>query len=255
VGPENSDWRRPLLFETLSYERTFSHGEGPSRLSPGRAGERGTSLVIMNARSPASLIARTVRPNEAVILNAALQAFGEQGFNGASMRDIARLAETSLSNLYNYFPSKSHLLGEVLRHANAQLYARVAKAIEDAGDDAAPRLREAVRAYVGFVVDHQLAMIVSATEVRYLRGPERERLVEARDRTQALLEQVIAEGAKAKAFRTPYPGDAARAILSLCAAISLWYRPDGRLSRGQLAEQYARYALAMVEAPLPPSTL
>ena len=34
-------------------------------------------------------------------------------------------------------------------------------------------------------------------------------------------------------------------------AIASWYRPDGRLSRGQLAEQQARYALALLEARLP----
>jgi hypothetical protein len=101
------------------------------------------------------------------------------------------------------------------------------------------------------VVDHQLAMLVSATEIRYLQGPQRDRLVEARDATQAIFEGVIADGAASAEFRTPYPEDAARSILSLCAAISTWYRPDGRLSRGQLAEQHARYALAMVEAPLP----
>jgi AcrR family transcriptional regulator len=205
----------------------------------------------MNGRSPTILVADTGRRNEAAILNAALAAFGEHGFNGASMRDIARLAPTSLSNLYNYFPSKSHLLAEVLRHANAELYRRVIVATADAGDEAAPRLREAVRAYVGFVVDHQLAMLVSATEIRYLEGSQRERLVEARDATQAIFERIIVDGATNGEFRTPYPEDAARSILSLCAAISMWYRPEGRLSRGQLAEQHARYVLAMVEAPLP----
>ena len=65
------------------------------------------------------------------------------------------------------------------------------------------------------------------------------------------IEQIVAQGVESGEFRTPYPADAARSILSLCAAIAAWYRPDGRLSRGQLAEQHARYALALVEAPLP----
>ena len=210
------------------------------------------SLIDVIDRSRgAALIADTGRGNEAAILNAALEAFGNSGFNGASMRDVARGAGTSLSNLYNYFPSKSRLLAEVLRHANAELYARVVRAVEDAGDAASPRMRDAVRAYVGVVVDHQVAMLVSASEVRYLQGPDRERLVAERDDTQSLIEQIVAQGVESGEFRTPYPADAARSILSLCAAIATWYRPDGRLSRGQLAEQHARYALALVEAPLP----
>jgi AcrR family transcriptional regulator len=205
----------------------------------------------MNARSPRTvLIGDTGRGNEAAILNAALEAFGDKGFNGASMRDVARGAGTSLSNLYNYFPSKSHLLAEVLRRANDELYARTSAAVEEAGDAAAARLRDAVRAYVGFVVDHQVAALVAISEVRYLQGPERDRLVAARDSTQAIFAEIVAQGAANGEFRTPYPADAARSIVSLCSAVSTWYRPDGRLSRGQLGEQHARYALALVETPL-----
>lgn len=200
-----------------------------------------------------ALIADTGRRSESAILNGALRAFGEQGFNGASMRDIARLAGTSLSNLYNYFPSKSHLLAVVLERANSELYGRVDRAIEAAGSDPTVQLSAAVRAYVGFVVDHQLAMIVSATEIRYLDGPERTRLVAQRDATQELFEQIVAQGSGSGQFRTPYGGDVARSILSLCAGLSLWYRADGRLSPHQLAEQHVRYALAMVEASEAPA--
>ncbi|GAA2903681.1 TetR/AcrR family transcriptional regulator [Pseudonocardia halophobica] len=205
----------------------------------------------MNDRSPALLVADTGRGNEAAILNAALAAFGAQGFNGASMREVAKGAATSLSNLYNYFPSKSRLLAEVLRHANAELEARVRRAVADAGDDATSRMREAVRAYVGFVVDQQLAMLVSTAEVRYLQGEDRARLVADRDRTQAIFADIVEQGVAGGEFRTPHAADAARAILSMVNAVATWYRPDGRLSRGQLAEQHARYALALLEAPLP----
>lgn len=204
----------------------------------------------MNTRS-ATLIADTGRRNEAAILNAALEAFGRKGFNGASMRDVAKLAGTSLSNLYNYFPSKSRLLAEVLQHANDELQARVRRAVADAGDDASSRMREAVRAYVGFVVDHQIAMLVSTNEVRYLEPDDRAALVAERDTTQGTFEEIVAQGVSSGEFRTPYAGDASRAILSGIGAIASWYRPDGRLSRGQLAEQQARYALALLEAPLP----
>jgi AcrR family transcriptional regulator len=206
---------------------------------------------VNNRPAAEQRIAGSGRGNEAAILNAALDAFGDQGFNGASMRDVARGAGTSLSNLYNYFPSKAQLLAEVLRWANDELYSRITQAVADAGDEAAPRLREAVRAYVRFVVEHQVAMLVSLGEVRYLQGPAREPLIAARDSTQAVFAEIVAQGAASGEFRTPYPDDAARSIVSLCASIATWYRPDGRLSLGQLAEQHARYCLALVEAPLP----
>jgi len=226
------------------YQSTIRRADASSRVP------RPSTLRNVNARSTVSLVGDTGRGNEAAILNAALEAFGAKGFHGASMRDVARGAGTSLSNLYNYFPSKSRLLAEVLRHANDELVTRLHVAVDEAGDDAVSRLREAVRAYVRFVVDHQLAMVVSTNEVRYLAGEDRERLVVDRDATQAVFEEIVAQGAASGEFRTPHPDDAARTVLSALAGVAQWYRPDGRLSRGQLAEQQARYALALLESPL-----
>ncbi|MGH3951837.1 MAG: TetR/AcrR family transcriptional regulator [Pseudonocardiaceae bacterium] len=203
----------------------------------------------MNDRSPAvSLIRDTGRGSEATILNAALEAFGRKGFNGASMRDIASGARTSLSNLYNYFPSKSHLLAELLRLANDEQLARTRLAVEAAGESSTERLREAVRAYVGFVVDHQTASLVAISEIRYLTGADRDQVVAARDTTQAIFDKIVADGVAAGEFATPYPDDAARNIVSMCSAISTWYHAGGRLSKEALGEQHARYALGLLEA-------
>lgn len=207
-------------------------------------------MNVRSSDSTAGLAATAARGNERAILDAALAAFGQKGFYGASMRDIATGARTSLSNLYNYFPSKSHLLAALLRMANDELLARITRAVHRAGDGAADRLAAAVRAHVGFVVDHQVASLVALGEIRYLTGDERDRVVAARDSTQAIYERIVADGAAEGEFATPFPGDAARNIVSMCAAISTWYRLGGRLSKKQLADQHARYALALLEADL-----
>ena len=72
------------------------------------------------------------RPALQAILDAGLETFAATGFHGASVRDIARAAETSLSNLYNYFPSKEDLLVAVLKDANKELRAQVDEAIHAA---------------------------------------------------------------------------------------------------------------------------
>lgn len=203
----------------------------------------------MNSRSPATALIRDAgRGNKAAILNSALESFGESGFNGASMRDIARGADTSLSNLYNYFPSKSHLLAELLQRANDELLNRTSTAVANAGETSAARLREAVKAYVGFVVEHQTAALVAISEIRYLHGEDRDQVVRARDRTQSIFGEIISTGVEAGEFGTPHPDGAARSIVSMCSAISTWYSRRGRLSKAKLAEQHARYALALLEA-------
>jgi TetR/AcrR family transcriptional regulator, cholesterol catabolism regulator len=39
--------------------------------------------------------------------------------------------------------------------------------------------------------------------------------------------------------------------VTMCSAISTWYRTDGPLSKAELAEQHARYALGLLEAKIP----
>jgi len=57
------------------------------------------------------------------IFDHALQLFGEKGFDGASMRELARRAGTTPSNVYNYFSSKEELLREVFATGTGQIRA------------------------------------------------------------------------------------------------------------------------------------
>jgi len=58
---------------------------------------------------------------ELQILNAALDLFASDGFEGTSMQSIAKEAGVSKGNLYNYFESKQELLKGVLLHGLDQL--------------------------------------------------------------------------------------------------------------------------------------
>ncbi|MFF0224169.1 TetR/AcrR family transcriptional regulator [Streptomyces sp. NPDC004629] len=198
--------------------------------------------------SPASTVRRTGGVNLEPIMSAAEQAFAEQGFYGASMRTIARTAGTSLSNLYNYFPSKDDLLLGVLERANGMLEARIADALAGAGPTATERLRAAVTAYVGFSVDHRQAAVVALSEFRYLHGDRRAQLVEARDRTQAIFQEITRDGMASGEFGTRLERDATRAVLLLCATVPNWYRASGELTREKVADMQADFALSIVGA-------
>lgn len=66
---------------------------------------------------------RTLEQNEEIktkkrnlIIKTALLRFSEDGFKSTSMQSIAKEANVSKGNLYNYFESKETLLESVLRH-------------------------------------------------------------------------------------------------------------------------------------------
>lgn len=56
----------------------------------------------------------TTRATRASLIESAYEAFSENGYNGASMRDVARRGGVSLTALMHHFPRKSDLLVAVL---------------------------------------------------------------------------------------------------------------------------------------------
>lgn len=191
---------------------------------------------------------RLERPNYRAVLNAALAAFARSGFYGASMREIAKTARTSLSNVYNYFPSKAQLLVAVLGDANDTMREVVQDSIHAGGASASDRAVSAVHGYIRFVLGEPQAAQVAVSEIRYLTGEERQRITAARDESQAVLERIIADGMATGEFSIENAKDAARAILTMCMAVSGWYRPGGPLDAEAVVQLYGDYALRLLGA-------
>jgi TetR/AcrR family transcriptional regulator, cholesterol catabolism regulator len=207
-----------------------------------------TVLAMSKTPSAAPQRAAPNRINRSVVLQAGLVAFSAKGFNGASMRDIANEANTSLSNLYNYFPSKTYLLAQLLLDTGTDLYERLRQSVSSVDGGPVKRLAAAVEAYVGFIVDRPQASIVGISEIRYLEGPSRSEVTAVRDRTEDLFRAILFEGAASGDFATGYPRDAARAIVTMCSAMSNWYRPEGPLGHAELAARYVEFSLGIARA-------
>jgi AcrR family transcriptional regulator len=73
---------------------------------------------------------RTKAANRAAILDAARVVFAEQGYEGASVRDIIRHTDLASGTFYNYFPDKDAIFVAL---------------IEEAGEEARRRVRDARR--------------------------------------------------------------------------------------------------------------
>ena len=101
--------------------------------------------------------ARGARSRER-ILDAAMAAFGERGYEGASMAGIAREAGVTKSVIYDHFASKAEMHKALVEHQARELHAHVTDAVEaKAGEKAQTRLRAGVDAYFRFVEEHPAA--------------------------------------------------------------------------------------------------
>jgi AcrR family transcriptional regulator len=98
--------------------------------------------------------ARGARSRERV-LDAAMAAFGERGYEGASMSGIAREAGVTKSVIYDHFASKAELHKALVEQQARALHASVSEAVDaKAGQKAEKRLRAGVDAYFRFVEEH-----------------------------------------------------------------------------------------------------
>jgi len=59
--------------------------------------------------------AQRTRTSREKIIQAATEAFAQKGFHGATMADIAKAANLTVPGLLHHFPSKVHVLMEVLK--------------------------------------------------------------------------------------------------------------------------------------------
>jgi AcrR family transcriptional regulator len=96
---------------------------------------------------------------EGEIVQAAEQVFGQKGFDGASMDEIALAAQFTKRTLYQYFPSKEELFYTAALRGFQALLASVEAASQDARTGI-EKLRAGSRAYYRFSKEQPDAMRV-----------------------------------------------------------------------------------------------
>src|SRR5215468_5624405 len=95
------------------------------------------------------------------ILLSALRLFAEYGFYGTSIRDIAAGVGINSATLYAHYPSKAHILSELVRIGHEELHQRLQQALIDAGPEPADQLAALVRAQVLTHTDFPLLALVA----------------------------------------------------------------------------------------------
>jgi len=89
----------------------------------------------------------------AALLDAAEEVFAQQGFDGASVREITRRAKVNLGAITYHFGSKAALFGAVVQRAQQGLLEAIEAAAAVPGRPT-QRLERIVRAHFGFLSEH-----------------------------------------------------------------------------------------------------
>src|SRR5690625_446377 len=181
------------------------------------------------------------------ILQGALSEFMQAGYHGTSVRDIARRCELSVAGLYHYYPTKQDMLYALLHYTMTDLLAR-AEAARSEGHDPASRFALLVEHLALYHTHRRDLGFLGASEMRSLGPENRHRITGMRDRQQHMVDKEVADGVRCGMFHTSRPEEAARAVATMCTALTTWFNPDGPLTPEEIAEHYVEFALNLVRA-------
>jgi TetR/AcrR family transcriptional regulator, cholesterol catabolism regulator len=103
------------------------------------------------------------------ILAHATAVFYEKGYEGASMRDLARASGTSLSGLYYYFESKEKLLYLIQKHTFSTIVEQLRQRL-DGVSDPEQRIRAFILNHLEYFLANREAMKVLSHEAEVLKN-------------------------------------------------------------------------------------
>jgi AcrR family transcriptional regulator len=129
------------------------------------------------------------------LLVIAARCFNEEGYDAASMRDIAREMEILPGTIYYYFPSKESLLVAVHQEGVRRISAKIEKALAASSDDPWERLSDAAAAYLESMLgaDRDLCAVIIAEFPRRHSKALRAELLANREVVESHFRKLVAD--------------------------------------------------------------
>jgi AcrR family transcriptional regulator len=180
------------------------------------------------------------------LLEEALIQFGERGFHGVSVRDVADAVGIRPSSLYAHLESKEQLLLELMLLGHVEHNHRLRQAGIAGGADPRERLRAMVVAHVYFHAEFPMLGRVCNRELHALSPANRERVMQVRLDSEELLAEAIRAGSETGAFTTPYPWLGVAAIGAMGIRVAEWWTEDRGFTLDEVAGAYSEFAIKML---------
>jgi TetR/AcrR family transcriptional regulator, cholesterol catabolism regulator len=179
---------------------------------------------------------------------AALRLFKEKGYHATSMRDIAEAVGINKGSLYSYIRAKEDLLIPVFERAMGVLLAQIEQITADPSLSPTERLQRAIHAHVTAVADNLDVLTVYLSEWRQLATESLAKNRMQRERYAALFHEILNDGMATGEFRSMDTRIAMLGMIGMCNYLFRWYRPEGRLTPDQVADELIEMVMQGVRA-------
>ena len=180
----------------------------------------------MNPRKAKGQTARGGDSRRDELLEAAARRFATRGYEGTSIRDIAKDVGMLPGSIYYHFKSKEDLLIAVHEKGVQQVMEAVRREVEQAGDDPWDRLTAAAEAHLESLLgENAFSPVVTPQFTKSFDEPLRSTLISQRDEYENYFVSLMK--------KLPLPTGVSRRLFRLALLGSLnwtltWYRPGGK---------------------------
>ncbi len=189
------------------------------------------------------------------IIRAAAEVLQRNGYEAATMKDIAAAVNLTAASLYHHFRNKDTLLLAVLE-LGLEVVTNQIEPIACSDQPSDQKLRAMIRAHVVGVTENTAVAAAMVFEIRalmHVKAPTKNASIEDREAFQSfvarrgaffaqrsrfedLFRTVVREGIEQGKFR---PVDVPIFVKTLLGAhnwVGVWFQPDGRLSGAEIAD-------------------
>lgn len=168
--------------------------------------------------------------------------FRTKGYSATSMRDLANALGIEAASIYSHIKSKEEILQRVCFRM-AQEFFEAIDAAEATEGSATDRLKRAIAAHVQVLTQNTEAAAVFLHEWRHLSEPMHSTYLSLRDKYEARFREIIRSGISNGEFTVPDEKFAALTILSGLNWTHTWYKPNGKMTPAEIADNLTEMLL------------
>jgi AcrR family transcriptional regulator len=205
---------------------------------------RDHQLLQINGKSTPARRNSQYEKRLASILKAASKVIARDGYEGASVREVAARAKIGLSGIYYYFKSKDELLYALQHHAFTTLNSTLRERLKKAATPE-EKLKAVIDNHFDYFANNMDNLKVCVHEIESLSGKYYRSVLEVRQEYFRLVQRAVGEVAKRRNYGTNL---AALALFGSLNWIYMWYDPQKNPDIDKVSDQFLKVFLNGIKA-------
>jgi AcrR family transcriptional regulator len=178
------------------------------------------------------------------MLDSAGALFWKKGYEGTTMRDIAKACKCKPPNIYNFFPNKEAILFEILKSQMENLISHLKYLENDQTNTPIEQLRLLIAGHATYNFSMvKTSKLIFDVELDKLSLSKRKQIIKLRDSYEDILYKIIKRGIASGDFAPIDEKLAVYCIISMILRTIIWFSPQGRLTVPQLIDFIVDFSL------------